>query len=315
MATHTYNSILKYGTQAQYNALASKDETQLYFCTDTGKLYKGDTDFSVAVVKVASKPQTPIANRVYVITGTGTTEFFDGTSWTVITPEVITAITSASTDAQLPSAKAVWDLIQGIVTGSDVVKSIALKQSGGTVVPGTLAYVTGDDVSHDVALTGGVFNPTYDAESRTITLPRVGAQDLVIALGKDIFLDPTPGANYYDPDTNEIVLTLNDGSAGHDATVIRIPVGGLIDTYTGGTTQDAVVSIDSNNEITVDLVIKPDVSTPGSEWTNGLQSTANGLVVDFTDLETDIAAVDSKADDNATDIASLYTAMGWSPIS
>lgn len=46
MATHTYNNILKAGLQSDYDNLGTKDPDSLYFCTDTGKLYKGNVDFT-----------------------------------------------------------------------------------------------------------------------------------------------------------------------------------------------------------------------------------------------------------------------------
>ena len=33
--------VFKYGTRAQYDALATKDEHALYFLTDTGEIYRG----------------------------------------------------------------------------------------------------------------------------------------------------------------------------------------------------------------------------------------------------------------------------------
>lgn len=44
----------KYGTWAQYSAITSKDNDTLYFITDKGVLYKGDTAFAVAYSSITT---------------------------------------------------------------------------------------------------------------------------------------------------------------------------------------------------------------------------------------------------------------------
>ena len=71
-------------------------------------------------------------------------------------------------------------------------------------------YISSDEV--DVAIKGVVVDPTYDASTRTITLPYAdGTESLVINLGKDIFIDPTAD-NKYNTETGNIEVYLNDGS-------------------------------------------------------------------------------------------------------
>lgn len=71
-------------------------------------------------------------------------------------------------------------------------------------------YVSSDET--DVVVKGVVVNPTYDASTRTITLPYAdGTDSLVISLGKDIFVDPNAD-NKYNTETGNIELFLNDGS-------------------------------------------------------------------------------------------------------
>ena len=55
-ANITIANILKAGLQAAYNQLETKDANTLYFCTDTGKMYKGEVDFTESVKVVATKP-------------------------------------------------------------------------------------------------------------------------------------------------------------------------------------------------------------------------------------------------------------------
>ena len=74
-------------------------------------------------------------------------------------------------------------------------------------------FVSSDET--DVALKGVVVNPSYDATTRTITLPYAdGTESLVIGLGKDIFVDPT-AENKYNAETGNIELFLNDSSTSY----------------------------------------------------------------------------------------------------
>ena len=109
----TYNNILKYGTQAAYEAMASYDDNVLYF-TSAGKLYKGSVDMTESTRIVSTRPSTPVAGITYLIEATsGTTaEVWDGSNWHVIGYPVATVINSDSTNATVAGAKAVYDAIQ-----------------------------------------------------------------------------------------------------------------------------------------------------------------------------------------------------------
>lgn len=103
---------VKYGTKAKYSALATKDADTLYFCTDTGELFKGSVDFSQAVRFVSEVPTAKAQGVLYVLTS-GEIKCFDGTDVkTVAYPYVTTGkLSSSSTAAQVPVAKVVWDTI------------------------------------------------------------------------------------------------------------------------------------------------------------------------------------------------------------
>ena len=155
----TYNKILKAGLQASYDALEVKDANVLYFCTDTGKLYKGSVDFTQAVVAAATKPASPIVDKIYVLADTNTVETFDGTHWKVLSYPMATVVNDASDDVHTVSAKAVYTAIRaavdGVTGGSAVVKEVELSD-----VAGNLKITKGDGTSRNVALTGVALNPT-----------------------------------------------------------------------------------------------------------------------------------------------------------
>lgn len=151
----SYPKVLLAGLQASYDAIVEKDATKLYFCTDTGKLYKGAIDFSQYCDAVATRPATPVDYRLYVIAATGTAEFYDGSAWHVVSYQKVSSIAtnvspSAQSDTTIPSTKAIAEYVAAVIGGSsDVVKSITAGATDGHIV-----YTTADDQDHDVTLPG-----------------------------------------------------------------------------------------------------------------------------------------------------------------
>ena len=109
---------------------------------------------------------------------------------------------------------------------------------------GVLSVAKGD-APVTTTLTGVVHDATYDAETRTISLPVFGGDALTINLGKDLVV--TSGK--YDTKTQEIQLTITSGD------VIKIPVGSLIDIYTGIATSTANVTVSDDNKISVSVKV------------------------------------------------------------
>ena len=154
-------------------------------------------------------------------------------------------------------------------------------------------YVSADET--DVVLKGVVVNPTYDASTRTITLPYAdGTNSLVINLGKDIFLDPS-AQNKYNPATGNIELYLNDANGGAP-TMISIPASDLVDIYTGETSADGstTVSVSSDNKITASVNVSADAG-------NKLVKKADGLYVDAV-AQADFDALDNQVNSVQTQV-------------
>ena len=141
---NTYTNILKAGLQASYNALQTKDNNVLYFCTDTGKIYKGEVDFTNSVVVAASKPETPIVGKLYVLADTNTVEVFVGGAWKVVSYPTVTSIDVNSDDNHIATAAAVYNAIQDAIedlsASEDTVKAI---EAGSTEA--SIKITKGDD--------------------------------------------------------------------------------------------------------------------------------------------------------------------------
>ena len=311
-ANITIANILKAGLQAAYNQLETKDDGTLYFCTDTGKMYKGNVDFTESVKVVATKPTTPVVGKVYIIQDTNTVESYDGSAWHTITPAISAQVGLSSTDDTVPTSKAVYDFVTKIaetITGSD--KVVVSMES---TTPGKVTYKTADEKPHEFDLTGVNTGVQYDATTRKFTFHTVGSDDLVVELGKDIFVDPA-GDNSYHPDTKEIWLTLNNGLDGTAATVIKIPAAGLVNILTGETSSSVKVTVDNaSGKIKAEAVVKANAEG----FTNALKLDEGGLYVDLsgytttvdlteklTALEAKITKAQNAADANTTAIATI----------
>ena len=284
----TYAQIHRYGTQAQYDALATKNPNYLYFTSDTKKLYKGADDYTDSLMTTATVGASGVAGKIYLESSTGQVKVYVDNAWKTISYPMSNSTfdnTNASS-VTVPSQTAVVDYVESVIggEGGQILGSIEQKMNGTTAVSGVITATQTNGTTYDVALQGVTVNPTWNSETRVLKLPVVGANgttsEVSVDIGKDIFIDPGEGKNYFDPDTKEIVLTLNNGTATSDPTVIRIPASALYNDYTGGTTNSGTVSIDATSHtITFDLNVN-------SSTANSLQLDANGLMVDLTAYST-----------------------------
>ena len=284
----TYNQIHRYGTQAQYDALVlagTVNENYLYFTSDTGKLYKGSVDITNSLIKTAANtavPATGVAGKIYLESSTGMVKAYIDGAWVVLSYPISQSIPSGSSTGStyaVPSEAAVKEYVDSAIGATGVVSNIEQKMNGSTAVAGTLVATKNDGSTFDIRMTGLTTKPTWDAETRVLSFPVTkadGTTETVTAnIGKDIFLDPGEGKNYFDPDTQEIVLTLNDDP--DNPTVIRIPASALYNDYTAGDTATIDMDIDgTTHEITASVKID---DTAG----NALQIVTNkGLRVDLS---------------------------------
>lgn len=294
MAETTYKKLLMYGVQAKYDALDTKDPDVLYFCTDTGKIYKGTIDFTENITAVASRPTNPAAGKLYLAQDTGRVEAYIAGSWSTIAYPATTTVDKDSDDVHVPTAKAVYDAIAGLASSSEIVASV----EAGTAAA-TLKVTDGEGTESTVTIPGVVTKPTWDAVERKLTIPVTGEDAAVeVNFGKDIFLDPTAD-NGYNASTKKIELYLNDGTGETEGTKIEIPAEDLVDIYTGGTANGTSVSVSDGNVISVSLVVDPSAE-------NILTVTENGIMVNVTSLTDRIDALE----DNVAALATATTTWG-----
>lgn len=293
MAVNEYQKILLAGTQKQYDDLATKDNTKVYFCTDSGKLYRGGVDFTNSMLVVAEKPQAPLAGKIYFITSTNTVEAYVGSAWRTFQMDFVASVAGGgagidedSTDDKLATAKAVWEAIENYATSGDAVKNITQttvtdpETSVVSKVPGSLTITKTDDSTSTLNIDGLLKTPVWDGQARTLTFPNTDGTTYVANIGKDIFIDESANNRY---ENGNIYLYLNDGTQSASPTEIVIPVTGLITDYFGTDTASISVDIDgTTHEVSARVNLRPDSAEVGSEFTNALKSSASGLYVDLS---------------------------------
>ena len=148
----------------------------------------------------------------------------------------------------------------------------------------TSADATGDLSVIEFAV-GSATAPTYESETRKITIPYIGEDgnetSLVIELGKDMVVTSGEYVADEDEDGNpvrELVLTLTNGETVH------IPVADLIDIYTGNTSNTVAVTVSSDNKISAAVKLSVQKETEDGPDKNILKSDANGLYVVESDF-------------------------------
>ena len=314
-----------YGSQSGFDALQTKDENTLYFCTDTGKLYKGSVDFaeSIIIADGTSSSDTTakiVPGKLYYFEENKSLQIFTKDSEGSLESNTLLRFVEYDPNYDIGgySPYSSFDIITADSLGYNLqlVKGTADGAASNAAYAAQLAGECFDNVSagtasltfnranspnstEEIIIPGVVTTPTWDATTRKLTLyvsdsSSPYAQTIEVNLGKDIFIDPSAD-NGYNAETNTIDLYLNDGTEDADPTKVSIPASALVDIYTGTTSNGTNVTVSDDNVIKVDLVIDPAEG-------NALVLTETGLKVDLsayaktetvTALDARVAALES----------------------
>lgn len=258
-----------YGTKANFETLTTKDSNTLYFLTDTLQIFRGPEEYTKSAKLVSTLPTTgQVQGVVYINTTDFSAHIYNGAEYIQINKTYATTISDAPTDDTVPTTKAVATYVTNKI--ADVVGGVGtfVTDVTYTASSGTISVAKGGEPV-DTVLTGVVNNPTYDSLTRTITLPVFGGDSLVIALGKDAFVE----SGSYNSETKIIDLVLTSGDK------VSIPVGSLIDIYTGIATSSATVTVSADNKISVNVRVSATAN-------NAITIEEDGLYVALPDAYT-----------------------------
>ena len=233
----------KTGSLAAYKALGTPDGDTLYFINDTLQLFKGSELYGKSFRVVDGIPAAGIEDVLYIDRLNKKIQTYKDGVWTdALDANIVIEDEVKADGVDAVSGKAVASYVQSAidnVTGGATATVISGIAKGDTF--GTIKVTQGSNVTPvEVNLAGVVADPTYDSETRVITLPQYGKDALVINLGKDMVVK----SGSYDADNKNLELVLTDGSK------VTIPVGDLVDIYEASDDTTGAVQISiSNNKI------------------------------------------------------------------
>lgn len=262
------NNLVKWAickTAKAYADVPVKDANTLYFIEETGKIYRGQIDFTEGTKLVKDFPVAGAVGKIYVKEDTLEGRVWDGvgSAWkTVIRPVVNTL--QAENQVDPVSGKAVADYVKGQFTQelkaavTDISYDKAAKKLQYTKI--------GAEAPVDVKVDGFLTGAKFDGGTGNLTFNLEGGEDVVVNLPKENFV--TSGR--YDEGSKKIILTLVDGT-------VEIPAADLVDVYTGGQTQSATVSVSEGNEITAEVRVS-------QEGNNAITVKEDGLHVAHQDI-------------------------------
>ena len=277
--------LFKSGTYAEYIGLAAKNDNTIYFID--GQIFKGNVAYTDQVVVVSALPGTLTAGKVYVNTTDKSVTYYDGTTSTVVIPEIVGTIGDSTPDTNLANVKAIKDFVAAEIakipaqtdytvtlvdetagTGEKTKQTIKQGKSGSEKEVGTIVV---PDLKMEVKATpNDGYLKTYQFTYGTGTTFEVDIpKDLVVESGEIITVtDESPVSGL----TNGTYLKL---TIVNQAEPIYIDVKDLCDVYTGKAVTDGVsVTISDTNEISAALVGK---AVSESNLADDLANKINGL--------------------------------------
>lgn len=163
----------------------------------------------------------------------------------VVVPGVITAAAAGSNAGEI-------DLTNSTAANSTTITVPGIVATiADATTAGSFAVTPTTGTAYDVAVSGVVTTPTWNSTTRSLTLPVVGGESVVVDIGKDIFVQE----GYYDTTNKNIVLILNNDDPSDPQNPIIIPAAALVDIYTGISTTTATVTVSTSNEISAAVKI------------------------------------------------------------
>lgn len=246
-----------------YAGLTQKDNNALYFLQDTQEIYKGATSFTQSVMMVENFPEKGAQGKVYMHTTTLEGKVWTGSAWRTIIEQVATSLADGTVENKAVSGEAIKTYVTQKVTEAvtnKFVEGITYNKENKQ-----LTYTVGE-AQNTVAIEGFVTGASYAGETGILSFAVQGGETISINLPKENFVQ----SGAYNNDTQEIVLTLVDGSE------VKIPAGDLVDVYL----------FESTNTIEMtetDGTVKANVKL-SSEAGNQLVAKDGGLYVAATDI-------------------------------
>ena len=274
------NVLFKVGTRAQFDAIATKSETTLYWLSDTQELYKGDVLFGVgreASADAAGLLSAADYQKLQDLIVTGGTINLTPVDSSIVITEAESGAKSIGVAISTQDGNALVAVEGGLFVPTVVTPEYVIEKQATADEGYAVSYKLKKTVGEEVSYVGDVINIPKDMVLKSATLETVAEAD-----------KPYTGAVVGDP---YIHMVFNDTAASD----ICVPVKGLVDTYTAG----------SGIEI-VDNVINVKIAAES----HGLVAVEGGLSINLATADSAgaMSAADKVALDAlvALDVANIY---------
>lgn len=233
-------------TSAEYK-LGNKVAEDLYFLSDTKEIYRGAVPFTEGVVLYnATLPTESIAkNRLYIDSASLAGYIHDGEKWTNVIKAVASEVTA---EGEAPvSGKAVAAYVTTALAGLS--KSTVISSLSWDAAEHILTATKGDDTTETIVFDGLGCKLNYI--SATGKLQLLDASGNKLGEDIDLGLEKFVHSGEYDAETKSIILYFDEAKTDS----VTIPVGDLIDVYTGEETTSATVEVGTGNKIKATIKI------------------------------------------------------------
>lgn len=251
------------GTKDQFEQLVALNKIQdwyIIFISDTHEIYKGVNRYSSKnFVITTSLPDKPENDVLYSVNGE--LMYYTDEWVTVSKAYSLETPNEDSTDETIPTSKGVYEAIK------EAISNITIDGRGGiTNIQSTKAgiiTVTKNSVDVDIPLNGVALKPSYDNDTRTITIPVVGDDvPFKVSLSNDTYIE----SGYYNELNHTIQLSRSDGE------VISVELTGIDSAFNPKLVETDSVSLtlDEQNQLSANVKISKEQDNCLSVLTDGL---------------------------------------------
>ena len=256
-------------------------EKDMYFLTDTREIYRGSKPYTESVVLYTNLPTKGAVNRLYINSSTLEGKVYNGSAWVTVIKPIDDSVTENSDNPI--SSKAVIAYvateIAKITSSKDIIHGLSWDSA-----EHLLAITKGDKSTENIVFEGLGVNLQYTAS--TGILQMLDAKGKTIGDSIKLDLERFVSSGEYDAVNKNIVLYFD----ANKTDFVTIPVGDLVDTYTGSGDGALDLTVSGN---TIKGSIK--ISTASG---NIITVDENGLYVAATDISGKMDKVDGAVESN-----------------
>lgn len=243
-------------TRSAYNALATKEAGTLYFLSDEHAIYRGTENYSDEIDIVTTMPAVAdaVPRKVYIEASTMAIKAtIDNINWIVASPGYLTDDANWA-DAASDKLATIGLIKKALSEATGVDFTLTFDSTTGVIS-------AGEGEGKSATLTGVAHNPTYAADTMTITIPVYGQDDLVIVIPKDKYLT----GGQYNEETGDIEFTIEGV-----AEPIKVPASAIVKQLEAANEGKNVQITIADGKISATVVIDPAADNLLTDEGNGL---------------------------------------------